>query len=153
MLSPAWSIHSPNAVLLLALWHDCHVSGGGTELTVSADTMFDSASAAAAVSAQRPGDVAPVTPERTVPDEDIEDEISKVERKEKILGRLLEYGTSQLSSMRAAMAKTIWRSIKARLAWRETPERAPDDDTPEGRGDLSVERIITYTLDGYTHSG
>ena len=60
-------------------------------------------------------------------DEDIEEEINNIERKEKIPGRLLEYGTSQLSSMRAAMAKTIWRSIKARLAWRETPERAPDD--------------------------
>ena len=108
--------------------------GGGTELTFSADTMFDSASVAAAGSAQRSGDVAPVALERTVPEEDIEDEISKIERKEKILGRLLEYGTSQLSSMRAAMAKTIGRSIKARLAWRETPERAPDDDTPEGKG-------------------
>jgi hypothetical protein len=78
--------------------------------------MFESASVAAASaagSAQRLGDVAPVTPQRTVPDEDIEDEISKIERKEKILGRLLEYGTSQLSSMRAAMAKTIWRSIKS----------------------------------------
>ena len=52
--------------------------------------------------------------------------------------------------MRAAMAKTIWRSIKARLAWRETPERAPDDDTPEGKGTLSVERVIAYALDGYT---
>jgi hypothetical protein len=110
--------------------------GGGTELTFSADTMFDTTSVAAAGSAQRLGDVAPVTPERTVPEEDIEEDINKIERKEKILGRLLEYGTSQLSSMRAAMAKTIWRSIKARLAWRETPERAPDDDTPEGRGDL-----------------
>ena len=52
--------------------------------------------------------------------------------------------------MRVAMAKTIWRSIKARLAWRETLERAPDDDTPEGKGTLSVERIISYALDGYT---
>ena len=112
--------------------------------------MFNSASAAAAGSAQRPGDVAPVTPERTVPEEDIEDDIRKIERKEKILGRLLEYGTLQLSSMLAAMAKTIWRSIKARLAWRETPERASDDNAPEGRGELSVERTITYALDGYT---
>ena len=46
--------------------------------------------------------------------------------------------------------KTIWRSIKARLAWRETPERAPDDDTLEGKGILTVERIISYALDGYT---
>ena len=52
--------------------------------------------------------------------------------------------------MRAVMAKTIWRSIKARLAWRETPERAPDDDTPQGKGTLSVERIISYALDGHT---
>ena len=52
--------------------------------------------------------------------------------------------------MRAAMAKTIWRSIKARLAWRETPERAPDDDTPEGKGAVSMERIISYALDGNT---
>ena len=92
--------------------------GGGTELTFSADT----ASAAAAGSAQRPGDVAPVTPERTVRDEDIEAEINKIERRERILSRVLEYGTSQLSSMRAAMAKTVWRSIKARLAWRVVAE-------------------------------
>ena len=112
--------------------------GGGTELTFSADTMFDTTSAAAAGSAQRPGDIAPVTPERTVQDEDIEAEINKIERKERILGRVLEYGTSELDYMRVAMAKTIWRSIKTRLAWRETPERAPDDDTPEGRGELSI---------------
>ena len=93
--------------------------GGGAELTFSTDTMFESASVAAAPAAgpaQRPGYVAPVTPERTVLDDDIEEEINKVERKEKILGRLLEYGTSQLSSTRAVMAKTVWRSIKARLA-------------------------------------
>jgi hypothetical protein len=52
--------------------------------------------------------------------------------------------------MRAALAKTIWRSIKARLAWRESPRRALDDDTPEGRGDLPFERIVSYALDGYT---
>ena len=52
--------------------------------------------------------------------------------------------------MRAALAKTIWRSIKARLAWRETPERAPDDKTPDGHGSLHLERIAAYALDGYT---
>ena len=55
--------------------------GGGTELTFSADTMFDSTSAAAAGSAQRLGDVAPVTLERTVPEEDIEEAINNIERK------------------------------------------------------------------------
>ena len=81
--------------------------GGGTELTFSTDTMFESASAvvaSAAGSAQRSGDVAPTTPERAVMDEDIEEDINKIERQETILGRLLEYGTSQLSSMRAAMS-------------------------------------------------
>ena len=86
--------------------------GGGTELTFSADMMLDTTSAAAAGPAQRLGDIAPVTLERTVQDEDIEADINKIERKERILGRVLEYGTSQLASMRAAMAKTIWRSIK-----------------------------------------
>ncbi len=78
---------------------------------------------------------------------------TKLSEKEKILGRLLEYDVSQLPSMRASMVKTIWRSMKARLAWRETPERAPDDKTPEGRGIQSLERIISYALDGYTRSG
>ena len=67
--------------------------GGGTELTFSTDTMFESASAAAASaagSAQRPGDVASTTPERAVMDEDVEEDINNIERKEKILGRLLE---------------------------------------------------------------
>ena len=67
--------------------------GGGTELTFSAETMFESASVVAIGSAQRPGDVAPVNPERTVLDDDIEEEIHKVERKYNIIGRLLEYGT------------------------------------------------------------
>jgi len=127
--------------------------GRGADITFSADTVFSSSSVAAALaagSAQRPGDVAPVTPPRTAMVEDIEHDISIIIRKEKILSRLLEYGVSQLSSMRAAMAKTIWRSIKARLAWRETPERAQDDTTPEGRGIHSMERIISYALDGYT---
>ena len=48
--------------------------GGGTELTFSADMMLDTTSAAAAGSAQRLGDIAPVTPERTAQDEDIEAE-------------------------------------------------------------------------------
>ena len=125
--------------------------GSGKELNFSANMMLDTASAASAAgSAQRPGNIAPTTPERAVKDEDIEAEINKTERREKILSRVLEYGTSQLSSMRAAMAKTIWRSIKARLAWRETPKRAPDDDTPEGRGEHSMARITSYALDGYT---
>ena len=81
MRFPVWSLYYQGTVLLFALWHDCHISGGGTELTFSADTMFESASAAAAGSAQRPGDVAPVTPERTVLDDDIEEDISRVERK------------------------------------------------------------------------
>ena len=96
--------------------------GGGAELTFSTDTMFESASvvaAPAAGSAQRPGVVAPVTPERTALDDDIEEEINKVERKDKILGRPLEYGTSQLSSMRVAMAKNDLAEHQslACLAW------------------------------------
>ena len=111
--------------------------GSGAEITFSADTMFESPSVAATTavgSAQRLGDVAPVTPPRAAMDEDIEEELNNIERKQRMRGRLLEYGVSQLSYMRASMAKTVWRSIKARLAWRETPERAPDDRTPEGRG-------------------
>ena len=104
--------------------------GSGSELTFSTETIHEQPSfvAAPAVgSAQCSGAVAPVTPPRTVAEEDVEDDINKLER----LGRLLEYGGSQLSSMRASMAKTIWRSIKARLAWRATPSRSPDDHMPE----------------------
>ena len=62
--------------------------GSGAEITFSADTVFDSPSVAAATaagSAQRPGDVAPVTPPRAAMDEDIEDEINTLERKYKII--------------------------------------------------------------------
>ena len=54
-----------------------------------------------------------------------------------------------MSSTRAFMAKTIWKSIQARLAWRETPTRALDDKTRERRGQYTLERIINYAKDGY----
>ena len=100
---------------------------------------------------QQPGPPsAAAHPPRVVVEDDVEDEISKMERKENILGRLIEYGVSQLSSMRASMAKTIWRSIKARLPWRATPSRSPYDYTDEGYGVHSFERIANYALYGYT---
>jgi hypothetical protein len=67
-----------------------------------------------------------------------------------MLGRLLEYGAPHLSSMRASMAKTIWKSMKARLAWRASPFRSSDDHTAEGHGLHSLERIKNYALDGCT---
>ena len=74
-----------------------------------------------------------------------------MERKEKILSRLLEYGISHLSFMRASTAKqSIWRSTKARLAWRASPFRSSDDHTEEVHGVHSLERIRNYALDGYT---
>jgi hypothetical protein len=127
--------------------------GSGADTTFSTDTVFEPSSVVATPAvgpAQRSGDVAPVTPPRTTAEEDIEDEIHTLERKEKLLGRLLEYGVSQLSSMRASTAKTIWRSIKARLAWRAAPSRIPDDHTPESHGTHSLEIIISYALNGYT---
>ena len=69
--------------------------GSGADITFSTDTVFEPSSAAAtpaAGSAQRSGDVAPVTPPRSIAEEDIEDDINQLERKERILGRLLEYG-------------------------------------------------------------
>ena len=48
---------------------------------------------------------------------------------------------SHLSSTRASMAKSIWKSIKARLAWRAFPSRSPDDKSAEGLGGHSLERI------------
>ena len=53
--------------------------GSGAEITFSTDTVFESSSVAAppaAGSAQRSSDVAPVTPLRTIADEDIEDDIN-----------------------------------------------------------------------------
>ena len=79
--------------------------------------------------------------------------------KVKISAVVLEYGVSQLSSMRASMAKTIWRSIKTRLAWRATPSRSPYDHTVEGYGVHSFERIAKlrsrwlYTLLDEERSG
>ena len=48
------------------------------------------------------------------------------------------------------MAKTIWKSIKARLAWRAPPFRSSDDHSAQGHGLHFLERIKDYALDGYT---
>ena len=114
--------------------------GGGTELTFSADT----ASAAAAGSAQRPGDAAPVTPERMVRDEDIEAEINKAERKERILSRVLEYGTSQLSSMRAAMAKNHLEEYQGATCLARDAEARPGRQHPrrQRRSAVRADRFI-----------
>ena len=71
-------------------------------------------------------------------------------RNEKIMAKLMEYGrVTQLPSMRALMANIFWKRIQARLAWRETPARAPGDQTNEGRGTYTMERIVKYAQDGY----
>ena len=130
--------------------------GGGAEISLSAETVLHHQPVAAATavgSAQRGGMEAPATPPRTTAEEELEDEVSKLERKENMLGRLLEYGVSHLSSMRASMAKTIWKSIKARLAWRASPFRSSDDHTAEGHGLHSLERIRNYAFHGYTLFG
>ena len=57
--------------------------GSGAELTFSIDTVFEPSSAAATSAvgpAQCSGVVAPVTPPRTTTEEDIEDEINKLEQ-------------------------------------------------------------------------
>ena len=73
------------------------------------------------------------------------------EAKEKIIAKALEYGGhTQLSSMRAMLARSIWRAIMSRFTWRATPQRKPDDTTQEGRGDYPLKRIRNYAADGYT---
>ena len=67
-----------------------------------------------------------------------------------MFGRLLEYGVSHLSSMRASIANTIWKSIKAWLPGRASPFRSSDGHTAEGHGLHSLERIRNYAIDGYT---
>ena len=83
--------------------------GGGDELSLSAETVLQSelvAASTAAGSAQRADTAAPSTPPRFVTEEGIEYDVTKMERKEKMLSRLLEYGVSHLSSTRASMAKS-----------------------------------------------
>jgi hypothetical protein len=140
-------------MLLSALWNDCHLSRQWFRAHFSAETILEQPTVAVAPavgSAQHSGTDAPITPPRNLVEEELEDEVSKPERKEQILSRLLEYGVSHLSSMRASVPKTIWRSIKARLAWRASPFRSSDDHTAEGHGLHSLERITNYALDGYT---
>ena len=125
--------------------------GGVAEISLSADTILRQQPVVAATavgSAQRSGTEAPITPPRYPVEEELDDEVSKLERTENMLSRLLEYGVSHLSSMLASMAKTIWRSIQARLTWLEAPERAPDDKTSEDQGTHSLAIIIIYALDG-----
>ena len=76
--------------------------------------------------------------------------MTELEANEKLMARLLEYtGSTQLLSMRAIMAKAIFRSIKHRLAWRAYPQRAADDRSAEGAGTHSMERIKQYAAVGY----
>ena len=110
-------------MLLLALRHVfATYQGGGEEISLSAETVLRHepvAATTAAGFAQCSGTDAPATPPRNPIEEELEDEVSNMKRKEKMISRLLEYGVAHLSSTRASMAKTIWRSIKARLLWRE----------------------------------
>ncbi len=66
------------------------------------------------------------------------------------MSRLIEYGVSQLYSMRARMATCICKSIKARLAWRATPSRDKYVNSKEGLGTRSLAHIQEYALSGYT---
>ena len=102
------------------------------------------AASTAVGSARRADTAAPITLPSFAAEEGLEDEITKMEKKEKKLSCLLEDGVSHLSSMRASMAKFIWRSIKARLAWRATPSCSFDDKTVEGYGVHALERIKGY---------
>ena len=58
-------------------------------------------------------------------------------------------GFTNISSMRAMLAKIIWRGIEARLAWRASPKRSFDDDTVDGCGVFDMNRIRKYVADGY----
>jgi hypothetical protein len=62
------------------------------------------AASTAAGSVRRADTAAPSTPPRFAAEESIEDEIKKMESKEKMLSRLLEYGVSHLSYMQKSMA-------------------------------------------------
>ena len=67
----------------------------------------------------------------------------------KFLAKLFEYGgQTQLSSMRAMMAKTLLRSRKQRLAWRAFPRRAPNDKSVDGEGGQSMAKIKEYAAAG-----
>ena len=93
--------------------------------------------------------VATPAPAEEQPEVTEEEELQKQETKDKLVARLLELrGTTQLSSMRAIMAKAVLKSIKARFAWREFPKTAPDDQLEGCQGTYSMERIRQYVAAG-----
>ena len=82
----------------------------------------DDALAARVGSAPRVAISSPAAAQPTVEEETTEN-LTEFEAHAKLMARLLEYkGSTQLVSMRAIMAKAIFRSIKHRLAWRAFPE-------------------------------
>ena len=101
----------------------------------------EQARAKAAGSAQRVGTVAPVMRKAATVEDTPEDEATKLARNKQIMSRIMEYGVSQLPSMRACMAKCVWKSTKARLAWRATPSRDMRDKSKEGLGTHALDRI------------
>ena len=82
-------------------------------------------------------------------EEEVEN-LTELEAHEKLMARILEYkGSTQLISMRAIMAKAVFRSITHRLAWRAYPKRAADDISAGSEGAHTMDRIRQYAAVGY----
>ena len=92
----------------------------------------------------------PAIAEPMVEEEETVGNLTELEANEKLIAGFLEYkGSTQLISMRAIMANSLFRSIRHRLAWRALPQRAADDRSAEGAGTHCMERIKQDAFAGY----